>query len=74
MIYKFMVGQSVHYTPPTVLNAAAGPYEVCRLMPEGDNDRASPRYRIKSVAERHERVVPESDLTQFDVLEHVLTA
>jgi hypothetical protein len=73
MIYKFIVGQTVYYSPRGVLNAAASPYRICQLMPEGDNDRATPRYRIKSMAERHERVVPESDLTQYEDPEHVLT-
>jgi len=43
--------------------AASGRYEVCRLMPESDRDAGDPSYRIKSIDEKHERVVFESDLT-----------
>lgn len=32
-------------------------------MPAPDSDRDEPVYRIKSVDEKHERVVAESDLT-----------
>jgi hypothetical protein len=73
MSYKFIVGQNVNFTPRMMHSAAAGPYEICRLMPEGDADRANPRYRIKSVAERHERVVSESDLTPYDALDCLFT-
>jgi len=42
-----------------VLNAD-GEYEIRHLMPEADPK--DPSYRIKSIAEKHERVVPESEL------------
>ena len=46
-----------------VLRAAdPGQYEVRRLMPESDRDTGDPSYRVKSVDEKHERVVFESDL------------
>lgn len=32
-------------------------------MPESDRDAGDPSYRIKSIDEKHERVVFESDLT-----------
>ena len=32
-------------------------------MPESDSDTGDPSYQIKSVDEKHERVVFESDLT-----------
>lgn len=32
-------------------------------MPESDRDTGDPSYRVKSVDEKHERVVFESDLT-----------
>ena len=73
MSYKFMVGQNVNFTSYKIANAAAGPYEICRLMPEGDTDGANPRYRIKSVTERHERVASESDLTLCDDHQRILT-
>ena len=68
----FIVGWNVNFTP-YIASAAAGPYEICRLMPEGDTDRANPRYRIKSVAERHGRVVSESELTLCDDQQRILT-
>jgi hypothetical protein len=39
----------------------AGDYEIRRLMPPSDY-QSEPRYRVKNLAERHERVVTESDL------------
>ncbi len=66
MSYKFIVGQNVNFVPYMIGSAAAGPYEICRLMPEDQTDRANPRYRIKSVAERHDRVVLESHLIPCD--------
>jgi hypothetical protein len=59
MIHKFQVGQSVALIPRVIRQAAAGTYEITRLMPENE---VEPHYRIKSATERHERVVPESEL------------
>ena len=59
MIHKFQVGQSVALIPRSIRQAAPGTYEITRLMPENEIE---PHYRIKSDAERHERVVPESEL------------
>jgi len=59
MIHKFQVGQSVALIPRSIRQAAPGTYEITQLMPENE---AEPHYRIKSDAERHERVVPESEL------------
>ena len=61
MSHKFAVGETVHFTPSRGHDAIAGNYLVCHLMPASD-DQGEPRYRIKNVAERHERVVPESAL------------
>jgi len=61
--HKFNVGQTVDLTPGMPRGAPAGPYEVCRLMPASDSDTENPRYRIKSVTEKHERMASESDLT-----------
>lgn len=63
MSHKFSVGQAVDLTPGTLRAAASGRYEVRQLMPESDRDAGDPRYRIKSIGEKHERVVFESDLT-----------
>ena len=60
--HKFTVGQIVELTPSSLRVAAAGRYEITRLMPEPDVSWQSPRYRIKSHAEIYHRVVPETDL------------
>lgn len=64
LTHKFSVGQLVCFTP-TGPGAIAGSYEVCRIMPSSDYQQ-EPRYRIKSTAERHERVVTQSHLTLPD--------
>ena len=60
--HKFTIGQTVHLTPSNARSAVAGDYEVRHLMPPSDY-QSEPRYRVKNLAERHERVVTESDLT-----------
>jgi len=63
MAHKFNKGQSVELTPRFLHASAPGPYEIIHLIPAPDRDPDDPRYRIKSVAEKHERVAAESDLT-----------
>ena len=58
-MHKFHVGQSVDLIPSIVRRAAKGTYEIIRLIPDSDDD---PQYLVKSAAEPHERVVPESQL------------
>jgi hypothetical protein len=58
-MHKFQVGQSVELIPRVLRQAAKGSYEIIRLVPENEND---PQYCLKSTAERHQRVVPESEL------------
>ena len=60
--HKFTIGQTVHLAPSNARSAVAGDYEVRHLMPPSDY-QSEPRYRVKNLAERHERVVTESDLT-----------
>jgi len=49
---------------PNVLRAAAlGPYKIRHLVPASERDPGDPCYRIKSIAEKHERVAPESEIT-----------
>jgi hypothetical protein len=62
-MHKFAVGQRVDLIPRVLRSAAAGSYEIRHLMPAVDGDPTDPRYRIKSQDEKHERVVPESELT-----------
>ena len=63
MSHKFAVGQAVDLVPRVLRAAAGGQYEVRQLMPASDRDAGEPSYRIKSLEEKHERVVFESDLT-----------
>ena len=62
MSHKFSVGQVVDLIPRILRAAANGQYEVRQLMPASDRDAGDPSYRIKSIDEKHERVVFESDL------------
>jgi hypothetical protein len=64
LTHKFAVGQQVNFTLTTP-ETLAGNYEICRIMPSSDYQQ-EPRYRIKSAAERHERVVTQSQLTLPD--------
>lgn len=61
--HKFNVGQIVELTPSSLRAAASGEYEIIQTMPAPDISSASPRYRIRSVAERHDRIAAESELT-----------
>jgi hypothetical protein len=62
MPHKFNVGQLVELEPRLLRTSTPGPYEIRRLIPASDRDPGDPCYRIKSIAEKHERVAPESDL------------
>jgi len=61
MAHKFNIGQLVELAPRILRLSAPGPYEIRHLVPVSERD-ADPSYRIKSIAEKHERVVPESEL------------
>jgi hypothetical protein len=61
--HKYTVGQIVELMPNYSRAAATGEYEIRQTMPAPDINSASPRYRIKSAAEKHDRIVPESDIT-----------
>lgn len=63
MAHKFAVGETVDLAPNRLRPAAAGMYEIRHLVPAPDSNPTNPCYRIKSIAEKHERVVPESELT-----------
>ena len=62
-MHKFTIGQAVDLTSTVLRPAAAGDYEIRRLMPLSDGDPQNPSYRIKNIVEKHERVVRESDIT-----------
>jgi len=63
MAHKFKTGQLVELEPSVLRSLAMGPYEIRHLIPSSDRDPGDPCYRIKSTAERHERVASESELT-----------
>jgi hypothetical protein len=60
--HKFNIGQTVELTPRYLRSSAPGPYEIRQLIPATDRDPGNPCYRLKSIAEKHERIAPESDL------------
>jgi hypothetical protein len=61
--HRFSVGQVVDLAHHMLQTAPTGRYEVRQLMPASDRDADDPRYRIKSMSEKYERVAAESDLT-----------
>ena len=61
MTHKFTIGANVYYEPTFGNAAARGKYKIVRQLPVENDNRLS--YRIKSVAEKHERIAPESELT-----------
>lgn len=63
MAHKFDVGQLVDLELSSLRSAVRGPYEIRHLIPASDRDPGDPCYRIKSIAEKHERIAPEGELT-----------
>ena len=63
MTHKFNIGQMVELEPNSLRSAVPGPYEIRHLIPASDRDPEDPCYRIKCVAEKYERVAPQSELT-----------
>ena len=63
MAHKFDVGQLVDLELSSLRSAVRGPYEIRHLIPASDRDPGDPCYRIKSIAEKHEQIAPESELT-----------
>lgn len=62
-MHKFQVGQTVELKANVLRSAAPGPYEIRDLIPASDGDPGVPCYRIKSIAEKHERAALQSELT-----------
>jgi hypothetical protein len=62
MTPQFHIGQTVYLRPSAFArNAAAGIYEIRAVLPEEEGRH---RYRIRSLIEPHERVVPEDELSE----------
>jgi hypothetical protein len=72
--HKFRIGQSVELVPNRLRMASAGSYEIRHLMPASDANPGNPTYRVKSMTEKHDRVVAESDLTPASGAESVFRA
>ena len=62
-MHKFNIGQSVDLITTVLRPSAAGAYEIRTLVPAPDGSPENPRYRIKNMAEKHERVASEHELT-----------
>jgi len=62
-MHKFNIGQSVDLITTVLRPAAPGAYEIRHLVPAPDGSPENPRYRIKNMAEKHERVASEHELT-----------
>ncbi|MGO8914431.1 MAG: hypothetical protein ACLQJR_00820 [Stellaceae bacterium] len=56
---KFKAGQTVSLMPNRSYATPAGRFEIVRLMPD---EHGHYQYRIRSMADGHERVVLESEL------------
>ena len=63
MSHKFAIGQAVDLMTTVLRPAAAGAYEIKKLMPVSDGDPQDPSYRVKNVVEKHERVVRQSEIS-----------
>jgi hypothetical protein len=61
--HKYKVGQRVSFSPGRTSMAASGrDYKVIQLLPEQNGQN---QYRIKSIAETHERMAIETELAAF---------
>jgi hypothetical protein len=58
--HKFKSGQQVTVVPHRPSGVTGGTFKIVRLLPE---ERGVWQYRVKCVADGHERVVLESDIT-----------
>jgi hypothetical protein len=61
--HRFNVGQIVELESRVLRSSAPGPYEILDRIPASERDPGDPCYRIKNIAEKHERVATESELT-----------
>ena len=59
-VHRFKAGQQVTVAAHRPSGVAGGTFKIIRVLPE---ERGVWQYRVKSVADGHERVVLESDLT-----------
>jgi hypothetical protein len=59
-VHRFKAGQQVTVAAHRPSGVIGGTFKILRVLPE---ERGVWQYRVKSVADGHERVVLESDLT-----------
>jgi len=59
MVYKFKIGQNVVLAPSHYGSDRQKTFQVVRLMP---SERGVNQYRLKSVADGHERMAMENEL------------
>ena len=59
--HKFEIGRVVRAETGPARSVPAGNYEIVQQLPARDADR-DPQYRIKAVADGHERIVRQSDI------------
>jgi hypothetical protein len=57
--HQFQIGALVRLLPAFSRNVAGGSYEIIKQLPQRNGEF---EYHIKSVTERHQRVVRESEL------------
>jgi len=60
--HKFKIGETVFLKPSLARSVRGGAYLVTKKLPEHNGEF---EYRIKSMNEPHERVVPESELQRL---------
>lgn len=60
MPHRFVVGQTVRFTPGAHERSWGGLYQVEARLPEEHGDR---QYRIRSMKDEHRRVVRESQIS-----------
>ena len=60
--HKFDVGQIVVLALGSTWGLTVGDYVIRHLIPQSDSDADNPRYRVKSLADGQDRIVPQSDL------------
>lgn len=60
-LHKFRVGQTVHLSASHFGQRAGG---LCTILQQLPEERGELHYRIRLTGEPHERVVPETELSQ----------
>jgi hypothetical protein len=59
-VHKYKVGEQLDLLPAA--GRTSMPADTCTVLGLMPNDESSPRYRVQSLSERHQRIVKETDL------------